>query len=42
MDRMDPSSDSARRMVELSDSTIEYMRRLGFRDAVLGAEKYTT
>lgn len=42
MDRKASSSDSARRMVELSDSTIEYMRRLGFRDAVLGAEKYTT
>ena len=29
-------------MVELNDNAIEYMRKLGFRDVVLGVEKFTT
>ena len=41
-DDRDSASAAAGIMVELSESTIEYMLRLGFRDAVLGAEKYTT
>lgn len=29
-------------MVELNDNAIEYMQMLGFRDVVLGVEKFTT
>lgn len=29
-------------MIELNANAIEYMQRLGFRDVVLAAEKYTT
>ena len=29
-------------MVELNDNAIEYMKMLGFRDVVLGVEKFTT
>lgn len=29
-------------MIELNANAIEYMQRLGFRDLVLGAERYTT
>ena len=29
-------------MIELNDNAIEYMKRLGFRDLILGAEKFTT
>ncbi len=29
-------------MIELNQNAIEYMQKLGFRDVVLGAEKFTT
>lgn len=29
-------------MIELNDNAIEYMQKLGFRDVVLGVEKFTT
>ena len=29
-------------MVELNQNAIEYMQRLGFRDVVIGVERYTT
>jgi hypothetical protein len=29
-------------MIELNDNAIEYMKRLGFRDLILRAEKFTT
>ncbi len=29
-------------MIDLNANAIEYMRKLGFRDLVLNAEKYTT
>lgn len=29
-------------MVELNDQAVEYMQRLGFRDIVIGVEKFTT
>ncbi len=29
-------------MIELNDNAIEYMQKLGFRDIILGAEKFTT
>jgi hypothetical protein len=29
-------------MIELNDNAIEYMNRLGFRDMILDAEKFTT
>ena len=29
-------------MIYLNDNTIEYMQKLGFRDIILGAEKFTT
>ena len=28
--------------IELNDNAIEYMQLLGFRDIVLGVERYTT
>lgn len=29
-------------MIELNGNAIEYMEKLGFRDLILDAEKYTT
>ncbi len=29
-------------MIYLNDNAIEYMQKLGFRDIILGAEKFTT